>query len=134
MRTIKGMALAGAIILFTGHAQAAGWHWFADHVRPTGLCGSAREIAVSFYNTGIRTASGEPFIHSRLTAASRMPGGFAMGSYVHLRHPRTGHRVTVRINDAGPWGEAWRAGVRLDLSPAAFRALGLTQSAWVCAE
>ena len=57
-----------------------------------------------------------------------------MGSLVHVSNPLTGRSVSVRINDAGPWGAAWNVGVRLDLSPAAFRALGMSQSGWVCAQ
>lgn len=114
-------------------AQAAGWGWFAAHIHPTGKCGFGREVGASYYDTGTRTASGEPFVRSAMTAASR-PGGFAMGSLVHVSNPLTGRSVSVRINDAGPWGAAWNVGVRLDLSPAAFRALGMSQSGWVCAQ
>lgn len=132
--------MAGALVVLVGCfamsscAHAQGWRWFAEHVHRTGQCGGVREVAASFYNTGTRTADGEPFIHSALTAASRPNGGWPMGAHVAIRNPQTGRSVTVRINDAGPWGEAWSVGVRLDLSPAAFRALGMTQSGWVCAE
>lgn len=135
MKTLLGIALAVFIVCLalSSCAYAGGWRYFHDHVRPTGRCGFGREVGASFYNSGYRTASGELFNVNALTAASR-PGGFAMGSSVHVSNPMTGRSVTVRINDAGPWGEAWAYGVRLDLSPAAFRALGMTQSGWVCAQ
>lgn len=134
MRITSGPpAAALAFVLATSAAQARGWDWFAAHVRPTGGCVGAREVGASFYDSGTRTASGERFDRSAMTAASR-PGGWPMGATVRVTNPKTGRSVTVRVNDAGPWGAAWAAGVRLDLSPAAFRALGMTQSDFVCAE
>jgi len=129
MRAIFAAAFMCAATL---SAQAGGWAYFRAHVHPTGRCGASREVGASFYDQGTRTASGERFDRGALTAASR-PGGFARGSQVHIRNPRNGREVTVRINDAGPWGAAWDAGVRLDLSPAAFHALGMAGSNWVCA-
>lgn len=132
--------LWGAIAIFVvtligvGLSHAQGWEYFRLHVHPTGQCGGTREVGASYYDTGKWTASGEPFIHSALTAASRTPGGWAIGEHVTVHNPRTGRTVTVRINDHGPFGAAWNAGVRLDLSPAAFRALGMSASEWVCAQ
>lgn len=123
-----------AALFCVSSAHAGGWGYFRDHVHPTGRCGGAREVGASFYNTGYRTASGERFVHSAFTAASRTPGGWEIGSTVTVSNPLTGRSVTVRINDHGPFGAAWAYGVRLDLSPAAFHALGLRQSSWVCAQ
>jgi rare lipoprotein A len=67
--------------------------------------------------TGHRTASGEPYDPSALTAASKT---LPLGS--HLRICFHGSCVTVRINDRGPY-----VGSRiLDLSEAAAADIGLT--------
>jgi rare lipoprotein A len=128
------ITIFAVMLLGTAISYAQGWEYFRLHVHPTGQCGGTREVGASFYNTGKWTASGERFDHSALTAASRTPGGWAIGEHVTVRNPRTGYAITVRINDHGPFGAAWSAGVRLDLSPAAFRALGMSQSTWVCAQ
>ena len=132
--TTRRMTAVLCLALACSPARAGGWDYFAAHVHPTGKCGGMREVGASFYDSGTRTASGEPFVLSAMTAASREPGGWPMGAHVSVRNPLNGRSVTVRINDRGPWGPAWSAGVRLDLSPAAFRALGMRQSGWVCAQ
>lgn len=63
------------------------------------------------------TASGERFNCSALTAAMRK-GDARLGDHVRVCH---GQRcVTVRINDRGPFVK----GRKIDLSPAAARAIG----------
>ena len=67
---------------------------------------------------GNRTASGERFNPSDLTAAHRT---LPLGSKVRVTNPRTGDSVIVRINDRGPFH-----GNRLiDLSEAAARQVGI---------
>jgi rare lipoprotein A len=67
---------------------------------------------------GNRTASGERFNPSDLTAAHRT---LPLGSKVRVTNPRTGDSVIVRINDRGPFH-----GSRLiDLSEAAAREIGI---------
>jgi rare lipoprotein A len=67
---------------------------------------------------GNRTASGERFDPSDLTAAHRT---LPLGSKVRVTNPRTGDSVIVRINDRGPFH-----GNRLiDLSEAAAREIGI---------
>jgi len=90
-----------------------------------------REIAVSYYGTGRRTASGERFRPHGLTAAHR---SLPFGTRVSLKNPRNGRAVTVRINDRGPYGPAHRLGVKFDLARGAARALGLVQTNWVCVD
>lgn len=51
---------------------------------------------------GRKTASGEPFDPSRLTAAHRK---LPFGTWIEVRRVDTGRTVRVRINDRGPWGD-----------------------------
>ena len=67
---------------------------------------------------GHPTASGERLNCAELTAAHRT---FAFGTRVRVCHRGC---VTVRINDRGPWVR----GRHIDLSPAAARAIGLSQT------
>jgi rare lipoprotein A len=133
MTCLRPPLAALCFVLASTAAQAGGWGYFRDHVHPTGKCFGAREVAASYYSDGSRTCTGERFNPGALTAASR-PGGFALGSSVTITNPENGRSVTVRINDCGPWGPAWAYGVRLDLSPAAFRQLGMRATQWVCAQ
>lgn len=65
-----------------------------------------------------RTASGERFDMSRLTAAHRT---LPLNSYVRVTNLATGRSVVVRINDRGPYVSE-RV---IDLSAEAARALGM---------
>lgn len=67
---------------------------------------------------GHRTASGERFDPSDLTAAHR---SLPLGSHVRVTDERTGRSVVVRINDRGPYS----GGRVIDLSRAAARQLGI---------
>ena len=67
---------------------------------------------------GRRTASGERFDSSALTAAHP---SWPFGTVVRVRHVGNGREVTVRINDRGPSVK----GRIIDLSQAAAKALGM---------
>jgi rare lipoprotein A len=87
------------ITINTAHAEVASVYGVAD-----GLCGS-------------RTANGERVNCSALTAAHRT---LPFGSRVTVCHHGC---VVVRINDRGPFVP----GRHFDLTPAAARAIGLTE-------
>jgi rare lipoprotein A len=67
---------------------------------------------------GNRTASGERFNPSELTAAHRT---LALGSRVKVTNPKTGESVIVKINDRGPF----HSNRLIDLSEAAARQIGI---------
>ncbi len=67
---------------------------------------------------GHRTASGERFDPSQMTAAHRK---LPFGTWVEVRCPATGESVRVRITDRGPFGHPERI---IDLSRAAAAKLG----------
>lgn len=75
---------------------------------------------VSYYHdkfNGKRTASGQVFNNSKLTAAHRT---LPFGTKVKITNPKNGLTVVVTINDRGPFHSS-RA---LDLSKAAFDEIG----------
>lgn len=78
-------------------------------------------IEASYYQTGTRTASGEPFHPGALTAAHRT---LPFGTRLHLTNPRNGRSVVVRVNDRGPFVP----GRSLDVSRGAAVALGMIAS------
>jgi len=76
----------------------------------------------SWYGPGFhgnKTANGERYDMNRLTAAHRT---LPLGSVATVRSLTSGRRVTVRINDRGPFAK----GRILDLSLAGAQALGMT--------
>jgi len=78
----------------------------------------------SFYGKGFEgkpTASGEPFNPHAFTAAHRT---LPFGTCVRVEERHSGRSVEVRVNDRGPYV----AGRIIDLSEAAARALGFTES------
>lgn len=78
------------------------------------------EIA-SYYGkelAGRRTASGERFNPSAMTAAHRT---LRFGTRVRVTNSRNGRSVVVRINDRGPFVK----GRSIDLSSGAARAIGM---------
>lgn len=81
----------------------------------------------STYSSGTRTANGEPYNHMGISAAHK---SLPFGTRVVVRNQRTGHSITVRINDRGPFV----AGRIIDLSTGAKRALGMDGLAPVCLE
>jgi rare lipoprotein A len=67
---------------------------------------------------GRRTASGERFNPSAMTAAHRT---LRFGTRVRVTNTRNGRSVVVRINDRGPFVK----GRSIDLSSGAARAIGM---------
>ena len=83
--------------------------------------GDVQEGDASFYAAsleGNKTASGEPYDHSAMTAAHRE---FAFGTKVKVTYLKTGKTVEVTINDRGPQADDRI----LDVSGAAAEALGM---------
>ena len=80
----------------------------------------AKTSFASFYHdkfNGRKTASGEIFSNSKMTAANRT---LPFGTMLKVTNLRTGKSVVVEVNDRGPFHSS-RA---LDLSKAAFKAIG----------
>ncbi len=91
--------------------------------RPSHNASHAKSIIgiASFYGTkfnGRRTASGEKFNNSALTAAHL---SLPFGSLVKVTNMRNGKTVVVRINDRGPHVK----GRIIDLSKAAAKKIGI---------
>jgi rare lipoprotein A len=80
--------------------------------RPTGNP-AAGACGVSYYETGSRTANGEPFDPDGLTAAHRT---LPFNTRVRVTNTANGKSVEVRINDRGPFV----SGRCLDLARGAF--------------
>jgi rare lipoprotein A len=78
----------------------------------------AQDGVASVYNSGYRTASGARFNPRCVCAASKT---LPLGSRVHVLNLRTGHSITVTINDRGPYVR----GRIIDLTPAAAGARGV---------
>lgn len=78
-------------------------------------------VKASYYSSGKRTASGEPFNPGAFTAANRT---LPFGTRLHLTNTRNGRSVVVRINDRGPFVR----GRSLDVSRGAAVALGMIGS------
>ena len=109
-------------------ANAAGWGSVHKYVKPSGNC-AGQEVLASSYSTGKRTANGERFDASGNTAAART---WPLGTTLTVTNPANGRSITVRINDTGPWGIAYRMGARLDLARGAAQRLGMRASQYVC--
>lgn len=109
-----------AVWVFSILAGCATGHRPADH--PAGYpLGYQEDGWASWYGPGFhgnKTASGERFDMHQMTAAHRT---LPFGSMVRVRSLTTGRRITVRINDRGPFAR----GRVLDLSRAAAVALGM---------
>lgn len=75
----------------------------------------------SWYKHGARTANGERFVPSGMTAAHR---SLPFGTMLEVTNPATGKAVTVRINDRGPF----IAGRDLDLAEGAARRLDIVNA------
>jgi rare lipoprotein A len=84
------------------------------------VTGEPQHGVASIY-TDHRTASGERFSSSGLTAAHR---SLPLGSQVKVTHLGTNKSVIVRINDRGPYIR----GRIIDLTPAAAARIGLGSS------
>ena len=77
---------------------------------------------------GHRTASGDRFDPSKMTAAHRT---LPFGTWVEVRWIDTGRTVRVRVTDRGPFGHESRI---IDLSERAARQLGILKSGVVRVE
>ena len=75
------------------------------------IAGDKAELATICTQLG-GTASGEPFVPTKLTAAHRT---LPFGTMVRVTNLRNGRSVVVRINDRGPYTK----GRIIDLTPAA---------------
>jgi rare lipoprotein A (peptidoglycan hydrolase) len=125
-----GIGLIGimAALLTITSAQAAGWASVHKYVKKSGNC-AGEEVLASSYSSGRRTANGERFDANGNTAAART---WPIGTSLTVTNPSNGRSVTVRINDTGPWGIAYRMGARLDLARGAAQRLGMRSSQNVC--
>ncbi|MCC8961395.1 septal ring lytic transglycosylase RlpA family protein [Bradyrhizobium sp. Pear76] len=119
------VGVVSCLIALSTPAHSRGFDWFFAHTRkPQSPC-SGQHVVASFYSSGRRTANGDIFDASGLTAAHRtMP----FGSRVTLVNPENGKSVTVVINDRGPFTR----GVTIDLTRGAARALNMHRTQWVC--
>jgi rare lipoprotein A (peptidoglycan hydrolase) len=115
-------------LLIATSASAAGWSSVHKYVKRTGNC-AGQEVLASHYSSGSRTASGERFDASGNTAAART---WPLGTVLTVTNPKNGKSVTVRINDRGPYGIAFRMGARLDLARGAAQRIGMHSSQYVC--
>jgi rare lipoprotein A (peptidoglycan hydrolase) len=117
-----------AVLLAAATAQAGDWATVHRYAKPTGAC-AGQEVLASYYWSGRRTATGEVFDANGNTAAART---WPLGSTLTISNPHNGRSITVRINDTGPWGIAFRQGARLDLTHGAARRLGMRGTQYVC--
>ena len=85
--------------------------------KPAAMTDGSVGIA-SFYKHGSKTANGEQFNPSDLTAAHRT---LPFGTRLRVTHVATGQTVTVRVNDRGPF----IPGRVVDVSHSAAEALGM---------
>jgi rare lipoprotein A len=122
-----GFGLAAGLAALTV-AHAAGWGSVHKYVKPSGRC-AGQEVLASWYASGRRTASGEAFDANGNTAAART---WALGTVLTVTNPKNGRSISVRVNDRGPYGAAWRQGARLDLARGAARRLGMRGAQYVC--
>ena len=89
------------------------------------LEGHAKAEIATYYGqefAGRRTASGEKFNPSAMTAAHRT---LPFGTRVRVTNSRNGRSIIVRINDRGPFVK----GRAIDLSSGAARAIGMASTA-----
>ena len=123
-----GLSVGTLALMTASPASARGWGSVHRYVKPSGNC-SGQEILASHYASGKRTATGERFDPNGNTAAART---WALGTSLTVTNPQNGRSLTVRINDTGPWGIAYRQGARLDLARGAAQRIGMRGSQYVC--
>ena len=126
MKQIGIAIIASAFML--APAYAGGWDSVHKYVKKSGNC-AGQEVLASHYSSGKRTSNGERFDPNGNTAAART---WPIGTTLTVTNPKNGRSITVRINDTGPWGIAYRMGARLDLARGAAQRLGMTASQYVC--
>ena len=93
-------------------------------VRPIGKAMATEEGIASYYSNdfqGRRTADGETFDNSKLTAAHRT---YPFGTLVRVTNLATDATVVVRINDRGPFKQSRL----IDLTEAAAKAIGIVRA------
>lgn len=112
MRMKSGVGPCPTIAIIVAWVAACGGPQRQGYV--TGNSGYA-----SWYGEPQKTASGERFDKTALTAAHRT---LAFGTRVRVTNKRNGKSVVVRINDRGPYGPRRRI---IDVSEAAARQLGM---------
>lgn len=92
--------------------------------------GEARAAYATYYTvasckaegtSGVRTASGERYDETAFTCAMRCR---TWGAKYIVRNEDTRQTIVVRLNDFGPGRKATANGVIIDLTPAAYTALG----------
>lgn len=111
-----------AVMMLTAAAPVAA----QDAAPAPAASGTATVLAsgmASYYgdaHAGNRTASGERFNPSDMTAAHRT---LPFGTKLRVTDPSTGRSVIVRVNDRGPFHKSRI----LDLSEAAARELGIVR-------
>ncbi len=86
-------------------------------------------MLASIYSSGTKTASGERFDANGNTVAAR---DWPLGTTLTLLNPKNSHSLAVRVNDRGPFGEAYRRGAMLDLAPGAARRIGMIGTQYIC--
>lgn len=128
-RIAAGLLIALFSVITLTAADARGWGSVHRYVKPSGNCAGGQEILASHYASGKRTATGERFDPNGNTAAART---WALGTSLTVTNPKNGRSLTVRINDTGPWGIAYRQGARLDLARGAAQRLGMSGAQYVC--
>jgi rare lipoprotein A len=129
LSTLMAVSALTIGLLSAAPADARGWGSVHRYVKPSGNCAGGQEILASHYASGRRTATGERFDANGNTAAARI---WPLGTHLTVTNPQNGRSLTVRINDTGPWGIAYRMGARLDLARGAARRLGMRGSQYVC--
>lgn len=113
----KTQLVAGVVMaLFLGLGRAEAAEGMASYYTAQS-CRSER-------NSGTWTASGERFDESAMTCALRRRD---WGGEYLIYAPDTGKEVVVRHVDFGPGKGPSSRGVIIDLTPAAFEALGFTR-------
>ncbi len=110
---IAGIFFCSSSALFANEARH---HQLSSKSHTKPILGIASFYGAKF--NGRRTASGEKFTNSTLTAAHKT---LPFGSKVQVTNLRNGKSVVVRINDRGPFVK----GRIIDLSKAAAKKIGL---------
>ena len=83
------------------------------------LCMAGNVGEASYYNEGVRTASGELFDKEAMTCA--MPSRRCLGKSYIVTNIKNGKSVVVRCNDIGPNQRLVERGRIIDLTEAAFK-------------
>jgi rare lipoprotein A len=112
MNTMMAIVGCVGVLLISSPGEGRGGASQAGQVGWASWYGQAHE--------GRKTASGERFARSQLTAAHR---SLPLGTKVRVTNLRTGQQVLVIINDRGPHGGGKRR--IIDLSEAAAKRVGL---------